>query len=79
MGQSQPGEVLENPVDELGAAAARVEVFDPQQEEAAAGACVGVAERGGKRVAQVKPARRRGGETCDLQDSLPLKGDKADS
>jgi hypothetical protein len=50
MSKPQPGQVLENPIDELGAAAARVEVFDPQQEVAAAGACVGVAERRGKGV-----------------------------
>lgn len=51
MGKPQPCKVLENPVDELGAAAARVEVFDAQQEVTATGACVGVAERGGKGVA----------------------------
>ena len=77
--EAKPGEVLENLLDELRPAAAGVEILDPQQELPAAGARMGMAQRRRKGVAEVQPARRRGGETCDLQDSLPCKGDKGDS
>ena len=79
MGDAEPGQILENAVDELQAAATRIQILDPEQELPAAGARMGMAERRRKGVAQVEPSRRRWGETCDLQDSLPLKGDKADS
>ena len=79
MGDAEPGQILENAVDELRAAATRIQILDPEQELPAAGARMGMAERRRKGVAQVEPSRRRWGETCDLQDSLPLKGDKADS
>ena len=79
MRNAQPGQILENAVDELRAAATRIQILDPEQELPAAGARMGMAERRRKGVAQVEPSRRRWGETCDLQDSLPLKGDKADS
>ena len=79
MRNAQPGQILENVADELQAAATRIQILDPEQELPAAGARMGMAERRRKGVAQVEPSRRRWGETCDLQDSLPLKGDKADS
>ena len=79
MGQPEPGQILENAADELRAAAARVEILDPEQESAAAGPRMGMAKRRRKGMAEVQASRRRGGETCDLQDSLHLKGDKGDS
>ena len=78
-GKAEPGQILENAVDELGAAAAGVEILDPKQESPAAGARMGMAQRRRKGMAQVQPAGRRGGETCDLQDSLRVKGDKGSS
>ena len=79
MRNAQPGQILEDAVDELGPASAGVEVLDPKQEFPIAGAGMGMPQRRRKSVAQVKPAGRRGGETCDLQDSLPGKGDKTRS
>ena len=79
MCNAQPGQILENVADEFRTAAAGVEILDPEQKPPAAGPRMGMAERRRKGMAQVQPSRRRGGETCDLQDSLPLKGDKADS
>lgn len=79
MGQAQPGEVFENALDELRPASTGIEILDPQQEPAAGGARMGMAQRRGKGMTQMQPAGRRGRETCDLQDSLPVKGDKGDS
>ena len=79
MGQPQPGQILEYAVDELGPAAAGVEILDAEQEFSPAGTGMGVAERRRKGMAQVQEARWRGGETCDLQDSLHDKGDRGDS
>ncbi len=77
--QPEPFKILVNARDKFGPAAAWVEVFDPQQEFAAARPALGMAEHGRKGVAEVKPSRGRGGETCDLQDSLHAKGDRGDS
>ena len=75
--QAEPGQVLENAADKLRAAAAGVEILDPQQEFPAARPRLAMAQRRRKGMAQMQPSRRRGGETCDLQDSLHSKGDKA--
>ena len=48
-------------------------------EFAAARPGVGMTEHRRKGVAEVQPSRGRGGETCDLQDSLHDKGDRGDS
>ena len=56
MGEPEPGQILENAVDEIRAAAARVEILDPQQELAPAGARMGMAQRGRKGMAQVQPS-----------------------
>ena len=77
--KSEPFEFLENAFDELRAAAARVEILNPQQEPAAAGPGAGMAERRRIGVPQMEPAGGRGGETCDLQDSLHGKADSGDS
>ena len=77
--EAKPGEVLENPLDELRPAAAGVEILDPEQEFSAAISCDGMAQRRRIGMSQVEPSRRRGGETCDLQDSLHDKGDSGDS
>ena len=78
-GEAEPLQVLQNAFDELWATTAGVQILDPQQELPSAGPGMGVAECRGKGVTQVKPAGRRRGETCDLQDSLHSKGDKSDS
>jgi hypothetical protein len=77
--EAEPIEVLENPIDELRTATAGIEILDPQQELPAAGSRQGMAQGRRIGVPQVKPSRRRGGETCDLQDSLHGKGDNGDS
>ena len=77
--EAEPGQVLEDPVDELRPAAAGIEILDPQPELAAAGPRPCMAQRRRIGMAQVQPAGRRGGETCDLQDSLHAKGDRGDS
>jgi hypothetical protein len=51
--QAEPAQVLHDPVDELGAAARRVEILDPQQELAAARARPFVPEHRAERVAEV--------------------------
>jgi len=43
MRQAQPGQILENALDKLRAAAAGVEILDPQQEFPTAGPRMGVA------------------------------------
>jgi hypothetical protein len=35
--QAKPGQILENALDELGAASSRIEILDPEQESSAAG------------------------------------------
>ena len=77
--QPEPIEILENAVDKLRPAAAGVEIFDPQQEFAAARPGMGMTEHRRKGMAEVQPSRGRGGETCDLQDSLHDKGDRGNS
>lgn len=79
MAEAQPFEILQNGCDELGPAAARIEIFDPEQELPAAVSGGGMAERRRISVTQVEPSGRRGRETCDLQDSLHGKGDRGDS
>jgi hypothetical protein len=79
MVEAEPFEILENAIDELRTAAARVQILDPQPELAGAGPRTGMAQYGRIGMAQVEPARRRGRETCDLQDSLHGKGDRGDS
>ena len=79
MRKAQPVQVLENPIDEFRTTSAGVEILDPQQELPAAGPSMGMPERCRKGVAKVKPSRGRGGEACDLQDSLHDKGDISDS
>ena len=77
--QPQPLQILENARDELRTAAAGVEIFDPKQEFPAARLGVGMTEHRRKGVAEVQTTRGRGGETCDLQDSLHAKGDFGNS
>ena len=79
MTEAEPGEVLENAVDEFKPAAAGIEILDPEQEFSAAGPGQGMAKRSRIGMSQVEPSRRRGGKTCDLQDSLHGKGDSGDS
>ena len=76
-GKSQPGEVLEDAGDEFGAAAAGIEILDPEAEPASAGARMGMADHCRKCMAKVQPAGGRRRETCDLQDSLLRKADKS--
>ena len=76
---AEPFKVLENAVDELETAAAGVEILDPEQEFSAAISCDGMAQRRRIGMSQVEPSGRRGGKTCDLQDSLHGKGDSGDS
>ena len=75
----QPFQILVNAVDKLRAAATRVEVLDAQPELAAAGPRMSMAKRRRVSMAKVQPSRRRGGKTCDFQDSLHAKGDIGDS
>ena len=77
--EPEPVEVFENALDKLRPAAPRVEIFDPDTELAAARPRMGMAQHRRKGVAEVQPSGRRGGETCDLQDSLHDKGDHGDS
>jgi hypothetical protein len=77
--EPEPVEVLENTVDEFRAAAAGIEILDPQQEFPAAGSGERMAQRRRIGVTQMEPSGRRRGETCDLQDSLHGKGDSGDS
>ena len=77
--QAQPFQVFENAIHEFGAATSGVEIFYPQQEFAAAFASMRMANGCRIGMAKVQPSRRRGGETCDLQDSLHGKGDIGDS
>ena len=74
--EAQPGQILVNALDKLQTAAAGVEILDPQQEFPAAGARMDMPQCRRKGMSQVQPAGRRGGETCDLQDSLHSKGDE---
>ena len=67
------------PVDEFRPATARVEILDPDKEFPATCPGMGMPEHRRKGVAEVQPSRGRGGETCDLQDSLHDKGDCGDS
>ena len=77
--KAKPGEVLEYSVDEFRAAASGIEILDAKAEQAAGSAGLRMAQRRRIGMAEVEPARRRGGETCDLQDSLHGKGDSDDS
>ena len=79
MADPEPVQILEDPVDKLGTAATRIEIFDPEAERPAAGARVRVAHQGRIGVAEMEAPGRRRGETCDLQDSLHDKGDRGDS
>jgi len=79
MREAEPCQILENVFDEFGAAAASVEILDPQQESTAAGPRVSVAQSSRKSMAEVESSGGRRGKTCDLQDSLHSKGYKADS
>ena len=79
MNKAEPAKVVEDSVHELRAATTGIEILDPKQEFPAAGSGQVMAQ--GRRIgmSQVEPSRRRGGETCDLQDSLHGKGDSGDS
>lgn len=77
--EAEPFQVLENAVDKLRPAAAGVQILDAQQEPAAAVPGTGVAQRSRIGMTEVQTPGRRGGETCDLQDSLHAKGDIGDS
>jgi hypothetical protein len=79
MTEAKPIEVLENTVDKFWTAAARIEILDPEQEFPPVISCGGMAKRRRESVPKMKPSGRRGGETCDLQDSLHGKGDRGDS
>jgi hypothetical protein len=59
VGKAEPVEVGENRPDELGPAAARVEILDPQQPSPARGARRGMAERRRKGMAEVEQPGRR--------------------
>jgi hypothetical protein len=72
-------QVFINALDILGSAAARIQILDSQAELAAAGPGMGMAQRRRIGMAEMEPPRRRGCETCDLQDSLHDKGDRSDS
>lgn len=76
---AEPFEVLENAVDKFRPAAAGVEILDPEAELAAARPGLDMAQNGRIGMPEVEAARRRRGETCDLQDSLHDKGDSGDS
>ena len=76
---AKPSQVLKDAVDEFRPASPGIEILDPDEELAAAGTCMGVADNCRVGVAQVKPARRRGSETCDSQDSLHDKADIAET
>jgi len=73
--QSEPAQILEDSIDEFGAAARLVEVLDPQQEFSAGLARPRVSKHRTKSVPQVKPPRRRRREagyehlTCCRKDS----------
>ena len=75
--EAEPFQVLENAVDKLRPAAAGVQILDAQQEPAAAVPGTGVAQRSRIGMAEVQTPGRRGGETCDLQDSLHAKATSA--
>ena len=75
----QPAQVFEDAVDELGPAAAGVEILDPEAKAAAARPGMGMTKRGREGMAEMQPSRRRGSETCDLQDSLHDKAVPGDS
>ena len=77
--EAEPLQVLVNALDELGSAAPWVEILDPEQELAAAGARMGVAYRRRESMAEMEPSRGRWCKTCDLQDSLHAKGACGDS
>ena len=79
MDEAQPLQILENAVDKLWPASPGIQILDPQSELAASGPRASMPQRGGVGVAEMKPSRRRGGESCDLQDSLHAKGDIGDS
>jgi len=79
MVEGKPGQISENPIDEFRPASARIEILDSQEEPAPARLRMGMAQSSRKSMAQVKSSRRRGGETCDFQDSLLCQADQLDS
>ena len=60
--ETEPTQILEDAIDEFGAAARRVEVLDPQTELAARLPCPRTADRGAIGMPQVQPSRRRRSE-----------------
>ncbi len=62
---SEPGEVLDDRVDMLGAGAAGIDVLDPQKEGAVAAPGEIVGEQGRESVAQMQPTGRARRETGD--------------
>jgi len=76
---AEPFEVLEDAIDKFRPAATGIEILDPEAELAAARAGLRMAQNGRIGMPEVEAARRRRGETCDLQDSLHDKGDRGDS
>jgi hypothetical protein len=58
MTEAEPGEVLENAVDEFRPAAAGIEILDPEQEFSAAGPGQGMAKRSRIGMSQVEPSGR---------------------
>lgn len=77
--EAEPAQILKYAVDELRPTAAGIEILYAQPEPTAAGPRMGMAQRSRIGVAKVQPPGWRGGETCDLQDSLHAKGDIGDS
>ena len=75
-GQPEPVEVFENRLDKFRPAPGGIEILDPDPELTAAGSRALMADDRRIGMAEMKPAGRRGGETCDLQDSLHGKGDR---
>jgi len=76
---AEPVEIFKDAFNEFRPAAAGIQILDADPEFSAAGPRMGMTQRRRKGVAQMEPAGRRGGETCDFQDSLHGKGDRGDS
>ena len=72
--EAEPFQILVDAVDEFRPASARVKVLDAQQETTAAAPRAGMPKDRRVGMAEVEPPGRRGGKTCDLQDSLHAKG-----
>jgi hypothetical protein len=77
--EAKPFQVFINALDIFGPPTAGIQILDPQAELPAAGTGMGMAKRRRIGMAEMEPTRRRGCETCDLQDSLHDKGDGSDS